>query len=89
MLLCQDFIAVSTLLGSVAVIKLSAQSFVGQISEFFTKCAGLAQLAAVEGVEAYLTDLVFSAVAIKAEAASMGPTVTTNVTTALKTKSVK
>ncbi len=62
MLLCQDFIAVSTLLGSEAVIKLSAPTFVGQISEFFTKCAGLAQLAAVEGVEAYLTDLVFSAV---------------------------
>lgn len=61
-LLCQDFIAVSTLIGSVALIKLTASTFVGQVSGFFTKCAGFAQLAAEGNASEFFADLAFSAV---------------------------
>lgn len=64
-LLCQDIIAVSTLLGSVVMLRMMFPSITAQLTEFFSRCSGFALDAAVEnGTATYMGELLFQSVTL-------------------------
>lgn len=61
-LMCQDIIAVSTLVASVMMLRLLFPHMASELTEFFHKCMGFAQGAVAEGGGFYFTDLLFQGV---------------------------
>lgn len=61
-LMCQDIIAVVTLIASVAMLRVMFGSFVTQLTEFFNKCAGFAIATMDETAGHYLNELLFQGV---------------------------
>lgn len=70
-LMCQDIIAVSTLITSVVMLRLLFPHMAAQLTEFFHKCMGFAQGAVAEGGGFYFTELLFQGVT--AFAVTAGP----------------
>ena len=63
-LMCQDIIAVSTLIASVVMLRLMFPYMAAQLTEFFHKCMGFAQGAVAEGAGFYFGDLVFQVLTV-------------------------
>ena len=61
-LLCQDIIAVATLIGSVAMLRIMFPTFVEQLTDFFQTCSGLAIGTADQGTSFYMNELLFQGV---------------------------
>ena len=70
-LMCQDIIAVATLIGSVAMLKIMAPTFVGQIGEFFSRSFGYAETAVSGTAVDYLGAALFQG--IETFAVTAGP----------------
>lgn len=61
-LLCQDIIAVATLITSVVMLRFMFPFMAAQLTEFFAKCMGFAQGSVAEGAAVYLGDLIFQGI---------------------------
>ena len=80
-LFCQDIIAVSTLIGSVVMLRVMFGSFVTEISEFFSMCSRFAVGTMEAGGSFYMTELLFQGV--KAFVSTAGPMLLATVLVAL------
>lgn len=63
-LFCQDILAVSTLIGSVAMLRIMFNVFVEQLTGFFDLCSGFAIGAMEQGSNFYMGELLFQGVKV-------------------------
>ncbi|WP_322172820.1 flagellar biosynthesis protein FlhB [Acutalibacter caecimuris] len=61
-LLCQDIIAVSTLVASVIMLRVMFPNMAAQLGEFFTRCSGFAMDTVANGSAYYMGELLFQGV---------------------------
>lgn len=80
-LFCQDILAVSTLIGSVVMLRMMFGTFVDQISEFFAQCAGYAVGTMETDGGFYMGELMFQGV--KVFVATAGPMLLATVLVAM------
>ncbi|NBJ90264.1 flagellar biosynthesis protein FlhB [Acutalibacter sp. 1XD8-36] len=70
-LFCQDIIAVSTLIGSVVMLRIMFDTFVNQLTNFFTLCSGFAIGTMETDPSFYMGELLFSG--LKVFVSTAGP----------------